>query len=309
MNNILITGGCGNVGGSLARRLVKDSKNIVTIVDNLITGSKEKLPDSSFKNWSFFQEDCNNFEAMSRIMNSTNFDYVFHYAALVGVKRTLASPIMVLDDIKGIENMLLLSKDTNVKRFFYSSSSEVYGEPVEFPQQEDTTPLNSRLPYAIVKNVGEAFVKSYFKEFGLNYSIFRFFNTYGLLQSADFVMAKFILQAQLNEDITIYGDGNQTRTFCYVEDNLDVVEKILNNDLAMNEVINIGNNVEITMLDLAKKIINICKSKSKIIHLPALDEGDMTRRQPDITKMQQILGRDLTALEDGIKIVSGMNKL
>jgi UDP-glucose 4-epimerase len=122
-------------------------------------------------------------------------------------------------------------------------------------------------------------------------------------------MAKFILQAQLNEDITIYGDGNQTRTFCYVEDNLDVVEKILNNDLAMNEVINIGNNVEITMLDLAKKIINICKSKSKIIHLPALDEGDMTRRQPDITKMQQILGRDLTALEDGIKIVSGMNKL
>ena len=309
MNNILITGGCGNVGGSLARRLVKDSKNTVTIVDNLITGSKEKLPDSSFKNWSFFQEDCNNFEAMSRIMNSTKFEYVFHYAALVGVKRTLASPIMVLDDIKGIENMLLLSKDTHVKRFFYSSSSEVYGEPVEFPQQEDTTPLNSRLPYAIVKNVGEAFVKSYFKEFGLNYSIFRFFNTYGLLQSADFVMAKFILQAQLNEDITIYGDGNQTRTFCYVEDNLDVVEKILNNDLAMNEVINIGNNVEITMLDLAIKIIHICKSKSKIIHLPALDEGDMTRRQPDITKMQQILGRELTALEDGIKIVSGMNKL
>jgi len=309
LNNILITGGCGNVGGSLARRLVKDSKNTVTIVDNLITGSKEKLPDSSFKNWSFFQEDCNNFEAMSRIMNSTKFEYVFHYAALVGVKRTLASPIMVLDDIKGIENMLLLSKDTHVKRFFYSSSSEVYGEPVEFPQQEDTTPLNSRLPYAIVKNVGEAFVKSYFKEFGLNYSIFRFFNTYGLLQSADFVMAKFILQAQLNEDITIYGDGNQTRTFCYVEDNLDVVEKILNNDLAMNEVINIGNNVEITMLDLAIKIIHICKSKSKIIHLPALDEGDMTRRQPDITKMQQILGRELTALEDGIKIVSGMNKL
>lgn len=303
MKKILITGGCGNVGGSLARRLVKNLDNHITIVDNLITGSKKKLPDGSLDNWSFFEEDCNDLQAMSQIMRSGNFDYVFHYAALVGVKRTLSAPIMVLNDIKGIENMLMLSNETNVKRFFYSSSSEVYGEPVEFPQKEDTTPLNSRLPYAIVKNVGEAFVKSYFKEHNLNFSIFRFFNTYGPLQSSDFVMTKFITHALGDTDITIYGDGMQTRTFCYVEDNLDVVESILHNNLASNEVLNIGNNIEISMLDLAKKIIILCNSKSRIIHLPALEEGDMTRRLPDISKMREILGRDLTSIDDGIKII------
>ncbi|MDB2370088.1 NAD-dependent epimerase/dehydratase family protein [Gammaproteobacteria bacterium] len=305
--NILITGGCGNVGGSLARRLVKDANNTVIIVDNLITGSKNKLPDRSFANWTFHNNDCNDDVAMNEIMNSYKFDYVFHYAALVGVKRTLDSPIMVLDDIKGIENMLKLSSKTNVKKFFYSSSSEVYGEPVEFPQKEDTTPLNSRLPYAIVKNVGEAFVKSYYKEYGLDFTIFRFFNTYGPLQSNDFVMAKFINQALKGENITIYGDGMQTRTFCYVEDNLDVVESILQNNLFPNEVLNIGNNIEISMLSLAKKIISICNSTSKIVYLPALEEGDMTRRLPDISKMKQILGRDLTSIDEGIKIMIKVN--
>ena len=303
--NILITGGCGNVGGSLARRLSKDPNNFITIVDNLITGSTKKLPDQNNKNWVFHQKDCNNMSSMSEIMKSQNFDYVFHYAALVGVKRTLASPIMVLDDIKGIENMLKLSVANGIKRFFYSSSSEVYGEPVEFPQKEDTTPLNSRLPYAIVKNVGEAFVKSYHKEYGLDFSIFRFFNTYGPMQSTDFVMAKFINLAQLNEDITIHGDGSQTRTFCYIEDNLDVVEEILNNGLVPNEVLNIGNDIEISVLELAKKIINICGSKSKIIHLPALEEGDMTRRLPDISRMKNILGKELTTIDNGIRILAG----
>jgi UDP-glucuronate decarboxylase len=301
--NILITGGCGNVGGSLARRLTADPENSVVIVDNLLTGSTDKLPDSSRDNWNFVQADCNNFEELSSVMEATNFDYVFHYAAVVGVKRTLASPVMVLDDIKGIENILSLSHSTGVKRFFYSSSSEVYGEPVEFPQQEDTTPLNSRLPYAIVKNVGEAFVKSYYQEYGLNYTIFRFFNTYGPLQSDDFVMTKFLHQAISGEDITIYGDGSQTRTFCYIDDNLDTVERMLKEKLAVNEVLNVGNNSEISMLELAKKIITTTQSDSRIIHLPALEEGDMTRRLPDISKMLAILDRDLTSLDDGIKIL------
>jgi UDP-glucose 4-epimerase len=305
--NILITGGCGNVGGSLARRLVQDPGNHITIVDNLITGSKNKLPSKDFPNWSFYHKDCNDMSAMTEIMTSFHFDYVFHYAALVGVKRTLASPIMVLDDIKGIENMLALSTKKKVKRFFYASSSEVYGEPVEFPQIEDTTPLNSRLPYAIVKNVGEAFVKSYYKEYKLNFSIFRFFNTYGPLQSNDFVMAKFINQALNGDDITIYGDGSQTRTFCYIEDNLDVVESILINNLAQNDILNIGNNFEISVLSLAERIISICNSTSKIVHLPALEEGDMTRRLPDISKMQKILERDLTSIDDGIRMMLKSN--
>lgn len=307
--NILITGGCGNVGGSLARRLIQDPNNYVVIADNLLTGSIDKLPDVKHSNWSFSQVDCNNFEELSAVMKSTNFDYVFHYAAVVGVQRTLASPVMVLDDIKGIENILSLSHSTGVKRFFYSSSSEVYGEPVEFPQQEDTTPLNSRLPYAIVKNVGEAFVKSYYQEYGLSYTIFRFFNTYGPLQSSDFVMTKFLQQAILGQDITIYGDGSQTRTFCYIDDNLDTVERMLKDNLAINEVLNVGNNIEISMLDLANKIISMSASTSQIIHMPALEEGDMTRRLPDISKMLAILDRKLTPLDEGIKSMFNALKL
>ncbi|NML85928.1 MAG: NAD-dependent epimerase/dehydratase family protein [Polaromonas sp.] len=298
----MITGGAGNVGGSLARRLVADPNNFVVVVDNLLTGSRTKLPQTEGENWRFIKADCNRMDEMAPIMCSSGFDYIFHYAAVVGVKRTLESPRMVLDDVKGIENVLGLAKSTGVRRVFYSSSSEVYGEPVEFPQRESTTPLNSRLPYAIVKNLGEAYFKSFYQEYGLEYTIFRFFNTYGPLQSTDFVMSRFLSQALTGEPLTIYGEGSQTRTFCYVEDNLDTVQKLLNDGVGVNEVINIGSDVEISMLDLARRIIEITGSKSYITHLPALTEGDMTRRLPDVTRMRSILGRDLTQLENGIRL-------
>ena len=187
MQKILITGGAGNIAGSLAKRLVNDANIFVVVVDNLSTGSVEKLP-SNQNNFKFIKADVNNFNDISSIMLSYAFDYVFHYAAVVGVNRTLNNPLSVLKDIDGIRNVLDLSKNTGVKKVFYSSSSEVYGEPVTLPQHEDTTPLNSRLPYAVVKNVGEAFFKSYHQEFGLPCTIFRFFNTYGAGQSEDFLM-------------------------------------------------------------------------------------------------------------------------
>ena len=299
---ILITGGAGNIGGSLARRLVKNSDNEVVIVDNLLTGQRGKLPDPSYQNWSFIKADVNDCTEMTSIMCSGAFDYVFHYAAVVGVKRTLENPKLVLNDIRGLENVLNLSKNTGVKRVFYASSSEVYGEPFESPQREDSTPLNSRLPYAIVKNVGEAFLKSYTQEYGLNHTVFRFFNTYGPLQSADFVVSRFIALALNGEDLTIYGDGSQTRTFCYVDDNLDFTEQVLYNDLAVNQTINVGNDREISVLDLAKKVIEITGSSSRIVHLPPLKEGDMSRRCPDVSRMLDILQRPLTSLDDGINL-------
>lgn len=300
MPKILITGGAGNVGGSLANYLVQNPQNQVLIFDNLLTGSLSKLPNNSLNNWKFVRGDVNNYRDIAAVMLAYQFDYVFHYAAVVGVKRTIDNPKMVLDDIEGIKNVLDLSKNTGVRRVFYSSSSEVYGEPVEIPQHEETTPLNSRLPYAIVKNLGEAFLKSYYQEYGLNYTIFRFFNTYGPNQSTDFVVAKFIHLALKNKDIPVYGEGNQTRTFCYIDDNLEVTNKILTNGYFENEVINIGNDKEYTILELAHKIIELTNSKSKVIHLPPLKEGDMTRRKPDITKMKKLLNRELTPLDDGI---------
>lgn len=307
---ILITGGAGFIPSSLADQLLRDEDTFVVLVDNFLTGRKENIP--SHPNCKFIHCDVNNLEEISPIFNLYQFDYVFHYAAVVGVLRTLENPLMVLTDIFGIKNILDLSKRTGVKRVFYSSSSEVYGEPVHLPQHETITPLNSRLPYAVVKNVGESYFRSYFQEFGLNYTIFRFFNTYGLKQSPDFVMAKFIQAALKNQDITIYGDGSQTRTFCYIDDNIEACLNALKNEQIVNDVTNIGNDQIITILELAELIIRLTGSASKIIHLPALADGDMTRRQPDVTNMRKLLNRDFTPIEKGIEqIIAGYtsNKL
>ncbi len=301
MSRILITGGAGFIASDLAKKLAEIGDHQIIIADNLQTGKKSNLPDVSKDNIHFIKSDINRYEDISALFYAYRFEYVFHYAATVGVERTLANPTRVLDDINGIRNILNLSKNTGVKRVYYSSSSEVYGEPVEIPQNEKTTPLNSKLPYAIVKNIGEAFLRSYSFEFDLEYTIFRFFNTYGPKQSDDFVMSKFIRAALNNDDITIYGDGHQTRTFCFIDDNTDACTQIFERNEVINDVINIGSNNEISILHLAEKIIKIVGSKSKIIHLPALKEGDMTRRMPDNSRMLDILGRDLIPLRDGIE--------
>ena len=303
MTKILITGGAGFIGSSLADKLILNPNNYVVLVDNLLTGDIQKLPNKKYNNWHFIKCDANDYKDIAPVMTSFSFDYVFHYAAVVGVKRTLENPVMVLRDIDGFKNVLDLSKNTGVRRVFFSSSSEVYGEPVELPQNEHTTPLNSRLPYAVVKNVGESFCRSYHAEYGLDFTLLRFFNTYGEKQSTDFVMSKFIKSALANKDITVYGDGSQTRTFCYIDDNIEATIYALENNLFINDVVNIGNDLLMTILELAQAIIRITNSKSKIIHLPPLPEGDMTRRQPDITKMKNLLQRDLTSLEVGIRKV------
>jgi nucleoside-diphosphate-sugar epimerase len=300
-NKILVTGGAGNVGSALVEKLISNPLNHVIIVDNLSTGFLSKLPSSDFTNWKLIKADVNNFNDISAIMLSYNFDYVFHLAAVVGVIRTQENPIDVLNDIEGIKNILNLSKNSSVKHVYFSSSSEVYGEPVELPQNEYRTPLNSRVPYAVVKNVGEAFFRSYWQTFGLPYTIFRFFNTYGPNQSTDFVVAKFLAAALRNKDISIYGDGSQTRTFTHVDDTIEVCIKIFENKLLINDVINIGNDELMTVKELAELTLKVTNSSSRIVYMPPLKEGDMTRRQPDNTKMREILNKKLISVEEGIK--------
>ncbi|MBK6629021.1 MAG: NAD-dependent epimerase/dehydratase family protein [Flavobacteriales bacterium] len=301
MARILVTGGAGFIPSELAARLAADPAHEVVAVDNLLTGDVRKLPLVERPNLHFIKCDANRFEDISSVFYAYRFEYVFHYAAVVGVKRTTDNPVMVLRDLDGIRNVLDLSKNTGVKRVLFSSSSEVYGEPVEIPQNERTTPLNSKLPYAIVKNVGEAFLRSYHKEFGLDYTVFRFFNTYGPKQSRDFVVSKFIRAALKGEDITIYGDGGQTRTFCYIDDNIEACVNAFTKGLVVNDVVNIGSDVEITIMDLARLIIALTGSSSHIVHLPPLEEGDMTRRMPDISRMRELLGREPLSLREGIQ--------
>ncbi len=299
MRKILVTGGAGNVAGSLIEALLENEENFVVIADSLVTSNEQKLPSAEKKNWEFSKVNVNRYSEVEPIFQKHQFDYIFHYAALVGVKRTLENPLLVLDDIEGTKNLLKLAVEHKVKRIFFSSSSEVYGEPTILPQQEETTPLNAKLPYAIVKSVNESFIKSYFQEHGLPYTIFRFFNTYGPRQSQDFVMTKFLKAAINGEDITIFGEGGQTRTFCYVQDNIEVTLKCLYDNVGINDTINVGSDKEMTILELAKAIIKFTNSTSSIIHLPALPQGDMERRCPDNTKMRLILNREMTSMETG----------
>ena len=146
--SILVTGGAGFIGSALLKKLAENPQNELVAVDNLLTGSQSRLKKTD--NIRFIKADVNNYMEIASIFHRFRFDYVFHYAAVVGVKRTLENPVLVLEDLSGIKNILNLCKNTGVKRIFFSSSSEVYGEPVELPQNEHTTPLNSRLPYAIV---------------------------------------------------------------------------------------------------------------------------------------------------------------
>lgn len=302
-NKILVTGGAGNIGSAFIERLLSDPENFVVILDNLSTGFLSKLPPESQNNWKFINADVNHFKDISAVMLSYNFDYVFHFAAVVGVQRTQENPVDVLNDIEGIKNVLNLSKNSSVKHVYFASSSEVYGEPVELPQNEHRTPLNSRVPYAVVKNVGECFFRSYWQMYQLPYTIFRFFNTYGPNQSTDFVVSRFLSSALKNEPITLYGDGSQTRTFTYVTDTVEVCYRIFKDQLLANDVINIGNDDLMPIRELAELCIRLTDSSSTIVHLPPLKEGDMTRRQPDNRKMRDILNKKLIQVDEGISLM------
>lgn len=298
MSNILVTGGAGFIASALITRLLEKGHKIIS-VDNFITGKKKNIIDH--ENHTFLEADICSITEIEPIFSSFKIDYIFHYAALVGVKRTLENPVSVLQDFNAINNIFCLARDYKVNKIFYSSSSEVYGDSVYYPQEEDSTPLNSKLPYAVMKNVGESFCRSFKQEFNLDYTIFRFFNTYGPRQSEDFVISKFLAAAKKNQDLTIYGDGSQARTFCFIDDHIDATINSFDKNLFNNDVVNIGTNVETTILDLAKIIIMLTNSKSKIINLPPLKEGDMMRRQPDVKKMKSLLGREFTSLELGIQ--------
>ena len=304
MKKILVTGGAGNIGSSLVKSLLKTERYHVSIVDNLSTGSKANLPQANESHWEFINCDVNTLDQLKKLFEKNSFHYIFHYAALVGVERTQKNPLKVLEDIEGIKNILNLAVEFNAERIFYSSSSEVYGEPVEIPQNEITTPLNSKLPYAIVKSVGESFMRTFQEHHQLDFTIMRFFNTYGPRQKNDFVISKFIELALQNKDITIYGDGSQTRSFLHVDDNVEFTINILEKKKLLNEVVNVGSDIEITIIDLANLIIKILKSQSNIIFLPPLKEGDMTRRKPDTSKMKEVYGKEIISLEEGIQAVA-----
>ena len=280
--NIVITGGSGFVGSYLCEKLINDGHEII-VVDNLLTGSTENINHLMHnENFSFIEHDVQN-----HIEIENKVDYVLHFASAASPKAYTEHPVNTLKaGSVGTINTLGLAKKHDAE-YLLASTSEVYGDPLMSPQTEEywgnVNPNGERSMYDEAKRFAEAAVATYSRSYDLKTKIVRIFNTYGpRMQLNDGrVVTNFIVQALRNENITIYGDGTQTRSFSYVEDTVAGIISLMNS--SEYDVFNIGNPNEMTVGQLAEKIIELTDSTSEIKYLE-LPNDDPKQRKPDITK-------------------------
>ena len=280
--NIVITGGSGFVGSYLCEKLINDGHKII-VIDNLLTGSTENINDLlDNENFSFIEQDV-----QDHIEIEDKVDYVLHFASAASPKAYTEHPVNTLKaGSVGTINTLGLAKKHSAE-YLLASTSEVYGDPLISPQNEEywgnVNPNGERSMYDEAKRFAEAAVATYSRSYGLKTKIVRIFNTYGpRMQLNDGrVVTNFIVQALRNENITIYGDGTQTRSFSYVEDTVAGIISLMNS--TEYDVFNIGNPNEMTVGQLAEKIIKLTDSTSEIKYLE-LPNDDPKQRKPDITK-------------------------
>lgn len=300
--NALVTGGAGFIGSHLCEKLVTQN-NFVICYDNLSTGNKGNLEAlAGDKNFIFIEGDVMDVEKLRKVIRENGIDTVFHYAAVVGVKRTLENPVQVLNvNILGTKNVLDAAKDC--KKVVFASSSEVYGEPVELPEREDG-PTNAKLPYAVSKLVGENLCRAYFDEFGLKTTSLRLFNVFGPRQISSpygFVIGIFVNRVLGGKPPVIFGDGTQTRDFMFIDDNIEVTLLAARTNKTDGVVLNIGTGRPSTISNLAEKIIEI-SGASLTAERAQAREHDIMHRLADTKRMQSLLSfSPKFSLEDGLK--------
>ena len=286
--NILLTGGSGFIGSHLSNQLLKDDKNKLIIVDNLLTGNLENIQNLlDSKNVTFIEHDV-----QDHIDIDEKLDYVLHLASAASPVAYTENPINTLKaGSLGTINTLGLARKHNAE-YFLASTSEVYGDPLISPQNEEywgnVNPNGERSMYDEAKRFAEAATATYARSYNLKTKIIRIFNTYGpnMQLNDGRVVTNLIVQALNNEDLTIYGDGTQTRSFSYVSDTVAGIIAMMNS--RHYEVFNIGNPYEMTVEELAETILELTDSKSKIIYKP-LPNDDPKQRRPDITKAKDKL--------------------
>ena len=284
---ILVTGGAGFLGSHLCERLLKEGHEVVCL-DNFFTGRRRNIhPYLANPDFELVRHDV-----VEPIM--LEVDRIYHLACPASPVHYQYNPVKTIKtNVLGTHNMLGLAKRTRA-RFLLASTSEVYGDPKVHPQTEDywgnVNPIGFRSCYDEGKRVAETFTMDYHRQNRVDVRIVRIFNTYGPRMLADDgrVVSNFIVQALKGDDITVYGDGSQTRSFCYVDDLVDGLVRMMENDGFIGPV-NLGNPREFTILELAKKIIAMTGSRSKIVLKP-LPSDDPTQRQPDIALAKQKLG-------------------
>jgi dTDP-glucose 4,6-dehydratase len=287
MTRSLVTGGAGFLGSHLCDRLLDEGHEVVCL-DNLITGDTENIAHlMNNRKFSFVKYDVTNY-----LFVDGKIDYIFHFASPASPIDYLKLPIQTLKvGSLGTHKALGLAKEKGA-RFFIASTSEVYGDPLIHPQKEsywgNVNPVGPRGVYDEAKRFAEAMTMAYHRYHGVETRIIRIFNTYGerMRMNDGRAIPAFMSQALNHEDVTVFGDGSQTRSVCYVSDLIDGIYKLMMSEYDMP--MNIGNPEEVTMLELAKEIIQLTGSRSKII-FQDLPEDDPKVRQPDITKAKEIL--------------------
>ena len=300
MKKILVTGGAGFIGNHLCRRLLKEG-NTVICLDNFFTGLKQHIQDLlPNPNFSSLEHD---------IVKPVDIecDQIYNLACPASPPHYQYDSVKTMKtSVLGIINMLELAKQ-NKATILQASTSEVYGNPLEHPQKEtywgNVNPIGIRSCYDEGKRAAETLMNDYHRQYGVDTRIIRIFNTYGpnMDPKDGRVVSNCIIQALKNQDITIYGDGTQTRSFCYVDDLVDGMIKMMNNTKSFYGPVNLGNPSERTVLNLVQKIVELTDSKSKIKFLP-LPSDDPIKRKPDITLAKEKLGWEpKTDITDGLK--------
>ena len=300
MNRILVTGGAGFLGSHLCDRLIKDGHDVLCL-DNFFTGSKNNIAHLVGNP---------NFELMRHDVTyplSVEVDQIFNLACPASPIHYQLDPVQTTKtSVHGAINMLDLALRLKA-RVFQASTSEVYGDPEQHPQQESywgrVNPIGPRSCYDEGKRCAETLYFDYHRQYNLNIKVVRIFNTYGprMHPNDGRVVSNFIVQALKGENITMYGTGSQTRSFCYVDDLIEGFVRMMATEKGVTGPINLGNPGEFTMLELAEKVIQLTGSKSKLVFMP-LPTDDPKQRQPDITLAKENLGwQPKVNLEDGLK--------
>lgn len=298
MKNILVTGGAGFIGSHLCEKLIAQGNHVICL-DNFFTGSRKNIEHLL---------DSKEFELIRHDITEPiilEVDQIYNLACPASPVHYQFNAIKtVKTNVIGVTNMLDLADETKA-RILQASTSEVYGDPLVHPQKEEywgnVNPIGVRSCYDEGKRVAETLMTDYHRQHNVDVRIIRIFNTYGprMAENDGRVVSNFILQALKNEDITIYGDGCQTRSFCYVDDLVRGMIALMNTEGFMGPV-NVGNDTEYSILELAKIIIELCGSSSKIIFKP-LPSDDPCKRKPDLTLAKERLNYAPTvALRDGL---------
>ena len=303
---VLITGAAGFIGSHLCERFLREGHEVIGM-DNFLTGSPDNIAHL-FENpdFTFLRYDVTNF-----IYVKGDLDLILHFACPASPVDYMNHPIHTMKvDSLGTLNTLGLAKAKGA-RYVFASTSEVYGNPTVHPQPEtywgNVNPLGPRSVYDEAKRFSEALTMAYHREHGIDVRIVRIFNTYGPRMRIDDgrVIPNFVSQALRGEDLTVYGDGSQTRSFCYIDDLVEGIYRVAMKEDIGGEVFNLGNPEEWSILDLAKLILDLTESPSRIKFVDR-PEDDPDRRRPDITKAKKVLGWEpKVSLREGLERTIG----